>query len=195
MLTGWGVGFFDYDNDGDADIFGVNGHVMDNIEMLNPTLRYLQPALLLENEQGRYSDVTAVHGKGVTVPRAGRGAAFGDFDNDGDIDVLVASCNGPAALLRNDGGNRQHWLTVQCLGRQSNRDGIGVRARLTAGGRTQVQEIVGGGSYLSSGDRRLHFGLGSTTSVERLEIDWPSGKNQVLRGVAADRILRVEESQ
>jgi hypothetical protein len=195
LLTGWGVGFLDYDNDGDADMFGVNGHVMDNIEILNPSLRYLQPALLLENEQGRYTDVTSLRGDSLAVPRPARGAAFGDFDNDGDVDVLVANCNEAPVLLRNDGGNQQHWLTVRCVGRRSNRDSIGARVKLTAGGKTQIQGVAGGGSYLSSSDRRLHFGLGSSTVVDQIEIQWPSGKSQVLRGIAADQFLRVEENK
>ena len=193
LLTGWGAGFFDYDNDGDDDILVANGHVMDNIELLHSSLKYLQPALLLENEIGSYVDVTGKRGGGLSTLRAGRGLALGDIDNDGDIDVLISACNQRPVLLRNDGGNRNHWLTIQAVGKNSNRDGIGAKVRLTAGEKRQSKEIVAGGSYLSSNDRRLHFGLGANTVVERIEIQWPSRKSQVLEEVAADRVLRVEE--
>ena len=193
LMTGWGAGFFDYDNDGDEDIFVANGHVMDNIELLNSSLNYLQPALLLENQIGKYVDVSSNSGAALSTLRAGRGLALGDIDNDGDIDVLISSCNQRPVLLRNDGGSRSHWLTIQAVGRASNRDGIGVKVRLTAGRKIQRKEIVAGGSYLSSNDRRLHFGLGTTSVVDHIEIRWPSGKSQVLDKVAADRILKVEE--
>ena len=193
LLTGWGAGFFDYDNDGDEDILVANGHVMDNVELLNSSLKYLQPALLLENRLGSYVNVTSNRGGALSTLRAGRGLALGDIDNDGDIDVLMSNCDQRAVLLRNDGGNRNHWLTIQAVGKNSNRDGIGAKVRLTAGGKRQSKEVVAGGSYLSSNDRRLHFGLGANTVVERIEIRWPSGKSQVLKSVAADRILTVEE--
>ena len=193
LLTGWGAGFFDYDNDGDEDVLVANGHVMDDIELLNSSLKYLQPALLLENRLGSYVNVTSERGGALSTLRAGRGLALGDIDNDGDIDVLISGCNQRPALLRNEGGNRNHWLTIQAVGKNSNRDGIGVKVQLTAGGKRQSKEIVAGGSYLSSHDRRLHFGLGANTVVERVEIRWPSGKSQVLEDIAADRVLRVEE--
>ena len=193
LLTGWGAGFFDYDNDGDEDILVTNGHVMDNIELLNSSLKYLQPALLLENRAGNYVDVTSNRGGALSTLRAGRGLALGDIDNDGDIDVLMSNCNQRAVLLRNDGGNRNHWLTIQAVGKNNNRDGIGVKVQLTVGSKIQRKEIVAGGSYLSSNDRRLHFGLGASTVVERVEIRWPSGTSQVLKEVAADRVLTVEE--
>jgi hypothetical protein len=193
LLTGWGVGFFDFDNDGDLDIFAANGHVMDNIEHFNPSLTYLQAPLLLDNQAGRFVDVTRRCGLDLAVPRAGRGVAFGDFDNDGDIDILVANCNQPPTLLRNDGGNQNHWIIVKAMGRHSNKDGIGVKVKLTADGKTWTREIMGGGSYLSSSDYRLHFGLGRADRIDRLEVDWPSGATQVLEGLKVDRILRLEE--
>ena len=136
---------------------------------------------------------TSNRGSALSTLRAGRGLALGDIDNDGDIDVLMSNCDQRAVLLRNDGGNRNHWLTIQAVGKNSNRDGIGAKVQLTAGGKRQSKEVVAGGSYLSSNDRRLHFGLGANTVVERVEIRWPSGKSQVLKSVAADRILTVEE--
>src|SRR5262249_15748450 len=155
-----GVGFFDYDNDGDEDLLAANSHVMDNVEQLNPTLHYLQPLLLLDNVGGKFVNVTQNHGDCLAVPRASRGLALGDFDNDGNVDVLLGNCNGTANLLRNEGGSGNHWLKIHATGKKSNRDGIGVVVKLTAGGKTQTKEIMGGGSYLSSSDKRLHFGLG-----------------------------------
>jgi hypothetical protein len=193
LLTGWGIGFADYDNDGDEDILAVNGHVMDNVERSSPTLRYLEPALLLENTGGQFIDVTQSRGEALSVPRPSRGLAIGDFDNDGDVDFLIGNCNQASTLLRNDGGNRNHWLKLKPVGRKSNRDGIGVKVKLTAGGKTQTKEVTGGGSYLSSSDRRLHFGLGRSDEAERIEIYWPSGRSQVLEKIKADRILKIQE--
>lgn len=193
LRTGWGVGFFDFDNDGELDIFAVNGHVMDNIAAFNQSLTYLQPPLLLKNQGGRFEDVTRSCGQALAVPRASRGAAFGDFDNDGHVDVLIANCNQPACLLRNDSHDRNHWITVKAAGRKSNKDGIGTKMRLTANGKTQTKEITGGGSYLSSSDYRLHFGLGKAERIDRLEVEWPSGASQTLEGLRVDHILRLVE--
>ena len=192
-MTGWGVGFLDFDNDGDEDILSGNGHVMDNVEQTSPTLRYLQPMLLLENTGGRFSDVTGSHGESLSVPRPSRGLTFGDFDNDGDFDVLIGNCNEGLTLLKNDGGNGNHWLTFQPVGKKSNRDAIGLKIRLMAGGRTQTKELFGGGSYMSASDRRLHFGLGKDAQAERVEIFWPSGKNQVMQKVKAGQIIELRE--
>lgn len=194
LRTGWGVGFCDFDNSGEPDIFAVNGHVMDNIAEFSPSLSYLQPPLLLANEGGRFRDVTASCGQALSVPRASRGAAFGDFNNDGRIDVLIANCNESPCLLRNDSKNQNHWLIVKATGRRSNKDGIGTKVRLTANGRTQTSEITGGGSYLSSSDYRLHFGLGKAERIDRLQVEWPSGATQVLKDLGVDHILHLVES-
>jgi hypothetical protein len=193
LMTGWGVAFADYDNDGDEDIFAANGHVMDNVERSSPTLRYLEPVLVLKNTGGQFVDATRNCGDAMTVPRPSRGLAVGDFDNDGDLDLIIGNCTQAATLLRNDGGNRNHWLKLKPVGKKSNRDGIGLKVKLTAAGKTQSKELTGGGSYLSSSDRRLHFGLGRAQQAERIELYWPSGRSQVLQNVKADRILRVEE--
>jgi hypothetical protein len=148
---------------------------------------------LIESRGGKFVDVTAEKGGGLNAPRAGRGLALGDFDNDGDIDVLISGCNEAAALFRNDGGDSNRWLMVQLVGTSSNRDGIGTRVTVKAGGASYTKEIFGGGSYLSSHDRRLHFGLGSNGSAEEVKIVWPSGKVQTLNAVAAGQILKVEE--
>jgi len=193
LLTGWGVGFTDYDNDGDEDIFAVNGHVMDNVQRLSPDLRYLEPTLLLENVDGKYVNATPHHGESLSVPRPSRGLAFGDFNNDGNVDILIGNCNGLPTLLRNDARTGNHWLMILAVGKKSNREGIGLKVRVTAGGKTQTKEIVGGGSYLSSNDRRLHFGLGNNDRIERIEARWPSGTIQVLENVPANQILNMAE--
>ncbi len=194
-LVGWGTGFFDYDNDGDLDILVVNGHDIDNIEEFRPGESYPQPKLLFENTGGRFREVAADHGQALTKPAVSRGAAFGDYDNDGDVDVLVLNLGGSPALLRNDGGNSNHWLSLSLEGTKSPPDPIGARIRLTAGGHTQTQHVVGGGSYLSSSDRRIHFGLGQADRAERIEISWPSGTVDVLENVAAGSFYRVREGE
>jgi hypothetical protein len=193
MLTGWGVAFFDYDNDGREDLIAVNGHAMDNVSLASPDLAYFEPALLLKNSGGRFVDVTKEHGEALMVPRPSRGLAAGDYDNDGNIDLLISNCDSAPCLLRNQGNAANHWLTIQPVGHKSNRDGIGLKVWLTAGGATQMKELTGGGSYLSSGDRRLHFGLGPNTTVERIRLLWPSGMRQQLDNVKGNRILKIEE--
>jgi enediyne biosynthesis protein E4 len=193
LRTGWGIGLVDFNNDGNLDIFAVNGHVMDNISSFVPSLTYLQRPLMLENSGGRFEDVTALCGPALAVPQASRGAAFGDFDNDGKVDILVSNCNAPPALLRNTSGNPNHWIVVKVTGRKSNRDGVGTKVRLTANTKTQSKEVTGGGSYMSSSDYRVHFGLGEASRIDRLEIDWPSGAKQVLENLRPNRILHVVE--
>lgn len=193
MLTGWGVSFFDYDNDGRDDLLAVNGHAMDNVSEASPDIAYAQPTLLLRNVGGRFKDVTSQHGEALAVPRASRGLAVGDYDNDGNLDLLICNCNGAPVLLKNDGNCANHWLKLQPVGRKSNRDGIGVKAWVTAGGVTQMKEITGGGSYLSSSDRRLHFGLGGSSVAESVVLLWPSGVKQQLENVRGDRVVKVEE--
>jgi hypothetical protein len=193
MLTGWGVGFFDYDNDGRDDLIAVNGHAMDNVALASPDLTYFQPALLLRNSDGRFSDVTSAHGEALRVPRPARGLAIGDYDNDGNMDLLVSCCNGAPALLRNEGKGTNHWLKIQPIGRNSNRDGVGIKVWVTTDGGTQMKELTGGGSYLSSCDRRLHFGLGASGYAKSIRLVWPSGIKQQLEHVQGDRILKIEE--
>ena len=193
MLTGWGVEFFDYDNDGRNDLIAANGHAMDNVALASPDLAYYQPALLLRNLGGRFVDVTNSCGEALKVPRPSRGLAVGDYDNDGNVDALICNCNGAPVLLRNESKGANHWLKLQPIGRKSNRDGIGIKVWITAGGTTQMKELTGGGSYLSSSDRRLHFGLGANGYAEKIRILWPSGIHQETQHVQADRILKVEE--
>jgi hypothetical protein len=196
LHSGWGTRFLDYDNDGWKDLFVAQGHVMDNIELTQPSLRYLEPFLLLKNERGRYTDATASAGDSFKVPRAARGAAFADLNNDGAIDVVV-SCNAQnAVLLRNNGRSRHHWLLIDAVGNSSNRDGIGTKIHIvTASGAEQYGIVSPAGSYLSSSDKRVHFGLGKDAVIKLIEITWPTGKTQKMTDVKADQILTVKEPE
>jgi hypothetical protein len=192
--SGWGTKFIDYDNDGWKDLFVGQGHVMDNIQLTQPQLRYLEPPLLLRNNKGSFIDVSADAGPAFRQPRAARGAAFGDLNNDGWVDVVLNCNNEPAAILENQGAGGNHWLTVDTVGTTSNRDGIGTQIRVaTESGPEQYAMVTTGASYLSSSDKRVHFGIGSNREVKVLELTWPSGKVQKLENVPADRILTVRE--
>ncbi len=194
-FAGWGVKFFDYDNDGWKDLFIAQGHVMDTIQLTFPHLRYLQPPLLLHSEAGKkFADVSAQSGSVFKEKWAARGLAVGDLRNNGALDVVITTNNGPAYVLRNQGGNRNHWLTLSLEGHKSNRDGIGAQVKLvSASGATQYATVSTTGSYLSASDRRIHFGLGTDTSAKSLEIRWPSGITQRLENVKANQILAVTE--
>jgi len=195
LTLAFGTKLFDFDNDGDLDIYCANGHVTDNVELYDAQLSYKQTDLLYENiGGGRFRDISAESGPAFRIKHVGRGAAIGDFDNDGDLDIVVANCGERPMLLRNDGGNRNHWLAIRARGRESNRFGVGCKVRVTSGGRTQLREINPAGSYLSTSDVRLYFGLGAETKVARLEIEWPSGKRQLLEDIPADRTLLLDEA-
>jgi enediyne biosynthesis protein E4 len=191
---GWGGGFFDYDNDGDLDLFVAGGHVFPGVERFDPATAYRQRNLLFEND-GRGHFAAVAPAGSLAVPGTGRGAAFGDWDDDGDLDVLVVQLDAPPALLRNDGGNARAWLKVRLRGRRSNRDGIGARVSLTAGGRTQVREMRLNAGYGSSHDPRLHFGLGSAAKAELLEVRWPSGRVQQARDLPAGHLITLDEEE
>lgn len=194
LLSGWGMKVFDFDNDGGREVFFANSHVMDNIEVTQPQVRYLQPPLLLKYRDGKFANISGQSGEVFQELWSARGAAFGDLDNDGDIDVVVASVNGPAYLLRNEGGNRNNWIALELRGSRSNRDGVGAQVRLTMpSGKSQQATASAGGSYLASNDPRVFFGLGSEKNVAEIRIEWPSGTTQVLTDIPANQFLKVEE--
>jgi enediyne biosynthesis protein E4 len=192
--VGWGCQFFDFDNDGWLDLVLVNGHVFPEIDRKGLDIRYRQPAILYHNlRDGRFADVSRRAGPGITSVHSARGLAVGDVDNDGVEEILVNRQGEAPALLRQTPRPAGNWLALQLTGTSSNRSAIGARVKLTAGGMTQSGEVRSGGSYLSQSDLRLHFGLGEARRVDRLEIDWPSGRSTELRALDVNRVLRVEE--
>jgi len=192
---GWGVGFLDLDLDGWLDLFLVNGHVYPEVEVLKTEAGYRQRKVVYRNRaDGRFEDVTERLGEPVTIPRAGRGAAFADFDNDGDVDVIVNNVHETPNLYRLDLREPKNWLAVRLVGVASNRSAIGARVRLTAGGLTQVEEVRGGGSYYSQNDLRRHFGLGSAGAVDRLDVRWPNGLEEAWVDIREiNRVLTLTE--
>jgi hypothetical protein len=192
---GFGTKLFDFNNDGLLDIFVTDGHVTDNVQLYDPQLSYKQTDLLYENlGGGRFRNVSAESGPAFRIQHVGRGAAVADFDNDGDLDIVVTDAGGRPMLLRNDGGNRSHWIAIRARGRESNRFGVGCKVRVTSGSRTQLREINPYGSYLSTSDVRLYFGLGGEANITRLEIEWPSGKKQALQDIPANQTLLLDEA-
>jgi hypothetical protein len=188
--------FFDYDLDGWADIFAANGHVADDIQAVQKTVTYAQPPHLFHNVgRGRFEEATRQSGPPMQEAMVARGAAYGDFDNDGDLDLLIATNGGRARLLRNDGGNANHFLTVKTTGTLSNRDGIGARVTVKAGGATLSRLVRSGSSYLSQSQLPLTFGLGSAAAAERVDVDWPSGRKDTLTNVRANQTITVQESR
>jgi hypothetical protein len=194
LHSGWGTRFVDFDNDGWKDLFVAQGHVMDNIDRTQPSVRYREPLLIMRNKGGRFEDVSASSGSAFQTPLAARGAAFGDLNNDGFIDVVVTCNDGPTILLMNAGGNGNHWLLINTVGTVSNRDGIGAQIRIVSdSGLEQYGFVTTAGSYLSASDKRVHFGLGRDRKIRVLEVKWPSGIVQKLENVDADQILNIHE--
>jgi hypothetical protein len=192
LYSGWSTRFFDYDNDGWKDIFVAQGHVMDTIEKTSPNLSYRQPPLLLRNQSARF--VRVVAGEAFQRDWAGRGAAFGDLDNDGDVDVITSNAGEKAVVLRNDGGNRRRWIGIQPVGKTSNRDGIGCQVKVvSASGAAQYFTISTAVGYLSASDSRLIAGLGDDASATLVEIRWPSGAIQRFERVNAGQVLVASE--
>jgi hypothetical protein len=192
-FVGWGAGIVDLDNDGLPDIFMVTGNVYPEIERQLPAYPLRTPRLVFRNlGDGRFEELIDEAGPAIAAVHASRGCAFGDFDNDGDLDILIVNLNEPPSLLRNDLKSPSHWLKVKLIGTTSNRSAIGARVIAKYGGRQQVQEVLSQSGFYSSNDRRLHFGLGAATRAD-LEIRWPTDARQVLRNVSADQILTVTE--
>lgn len=195
LHSGWGVRFVDYDNDGWKDLFIVQSHVMDTIQVNEPHLRYQESPLLLWNDHGkRFVDVSAESGQVFQEKWASRAMATGDLDNDGRIDVAFNSIDGPGKVLHNETPGHNHWITLALVGTKSNRDAIGAQVTITTASGSQYATVTTASSYQSSSDKRLHFGLGSDTSVMKLEIRWPSGMKQTVSEVKADQILRITET-
>lgn len=195
-MSGFGTRFMDYDNDGARDIFMANGHVLDNIQRYNSNVHYAEPKLMFRNlGHGVFQNVSNELGADFLIPRVSRAAAVGDFDNDGDLDILVSNNGERPQLLRNDGGNANHWLEILLIGTKSNRDGVGARVKVSAGDLVLYDQRKGGMSYQSAQDPRLHFGLGPRTRIDLLEIFWPSGEKTEIRNLKSDQIIAVQEER
>ena len=194
LSLAFGVFFFDYDLDGQQDIFAVNGHIEEGIARVQPKVLYKQIPLMFRNlGKGRFDSVGTSLGAAFNVPQVGRGAAYGDYDRDGDLDILLINNQGPARLLRNDGGNRNHWLTIRTVGTKANRDGIGAVVRVESASGVQTQTVHSGSSYCSQSDLALTFGLGPDTTVKSIDVAWPSGTKDRVIGVAANQFVRLQE--
>ena len=191
--SGWGVRFMDYDNDGWKDLLITQGHDLDTIELTFPNLRYREPMLLARNTGHGFVDVSADAGSVFHQAWVGRGLAIGDIDNDGRLDAVVTTNDGPLYVLRNETITSNHWLILKLVGHKSNRDAIGAEVKVKTGKNSQLATVTTASSYLSASDKRVHFGLGAAKVADTIEIRWPSGILQTLKNVSADQILQVDE--
>ena len=191
--VGWGNGIVDLDNDGLPDLFWVTGSVFPEVERKHPEFPHKTPRVLFRNlGGGRFEELLDAAGPAIADAHASRGVAFGDFDNDGDLDILIMNINEPPSLLRNDTSGAGHWLKVKLVGTRSNSSAIGAVVTAGYGERRQAQAVLAASSYLSCGDRRLHFGLGAATNAA-LEILWPSGVRESVKNLRADQLVTVKE--
>jgi enediyne biosynthesis protein E4 len=196
LSLGFGAFFFDYDLDGYPDILTANGHIEEQIGTVQPKIKYQEPPLLFRNVGGKkFENMSTKVGEAFTFPMVARGAIYGDYDHDGDLDVLFSTSNGPARLLRNDGGNRNHWLCIKTVGTKSNRDGIGAVVRIESASGKQWNTVRSGSSYASQSDLALTFGLGGDTSVKTIQVEWPSGTKQNFTGIPANQLITIDESK
>ena len=194
LLSGVAAKFLDYDNDGWNDILQLNGAMLDNVSLYHGEVSYKEPLLMYRNlGKGEFDKVSDSLGPDFVRPIVGRGLATADYDNDGDIDIVTNNRGDFPSLLRNDGGNANHWLSVQLIGTKSNRDGIGASLKLTSAGFVQFEQAKGGMSYMSASDPRIHFGLGKRMKIEALEITWPSGHVDRLTNLPIDQIIAIKE--
>jgi hypothetical protein len=192
----WGTGFLDIDNDGWLDLIAVNGHVYPQIDVLRSGPGYREPGNLLLNQMdGTFCDASDQAGPALKQRRVYRGLAVGDLFNDGQVDVVVGDLDGAPVILKNHGVPGHHWVSFELAGVKSNRLAIGARLTIVAGGITQTEEIHSGGSYLSQNDLRVHFGLGTADKIDSLEIRWPGGPTEILKGLAVDRFYAVLEGK
>lgn len=191
--SGWGIRFFDYDNDGWKDLLIAQGHDLDTIELTHPNLRYREPMLLARNTGHEFVDVSAQSGDVFHQAWVSRGLAIGDLDNDGRLDAIVTTNDGPVHILHNETQTQNHWILMNLVGHKTNRDAIGAEVTIWTAGGFQSATVSTAGSYLSASDKRVHFGLGKDNVVQKIEIRWPSGIGQILKDVRADQILRIEE--
>jgi enediyne biosynthesis protein E4 len=197
LLSGWGLRFFDYDNDGALDLFLANGHPDDMIDNYSQQVKYKEPLLLFHNENGKLSNVSASAGPVFAKSFPARGLAIGDYNNDGRVDVLIGNNGGPPVLLRNNAGEGNHWLGVKLEGVKANRDAVGARLTWTAKGVTRSRMKNGGGSYLSAHDPREVLGIGTAAKIESLEVKWPqpSGVKERFTDLPVDRYITIVEGK
>jgi hypothetical protein len=194
LYVGWGIGLADLDNDGHPDLFQVSGHTYVEADKIKPSRGYRNPRLVFRNiGNGNFVDVSGLSGPGVAARHSSRGAAFGDFDNDGDVDVLVMNMGEPPSLLRNDLPAGSHWVSLQLVGTRSNRSAIGATVTISAGKLRQTSAVLSQSSFLSQNDKRQHFGLGALESFDRVTVHWPNGLVEEFPGGPADRFVRLVE--
>ena len=194
--VGWGTAFFDYDNDGWLGIVAVNGHVYPQMENASVGTTYRQRALLFRNQRdGTFTEVAAESGAALMTPRVSRGLAIGDIDNDGYLDIVINNLDGKPTILRNDGASHSNWITIKTIGIGKNRDAIGARVKVVSDDLTQWDEVHAGGSYLSSSDLRLHYGLGKRNKIDLIEVHWPDGKVETARNTPVNNFLFIEEGK
>jgi hypothetical protein len=191
--SGWGVRFLDYDNDGWKDLLIAQGHDLDTIELNYPNLHYREPMLLARNTGTGFVDISAQAGDVFQQPWVARGMAIGDLDNDGRLDAVVTTNDGSAHVLHNETSTQNHWILMKLVGHTSNRDAIGAEVTLVTSTGSQYATISTAGSYLSTSDKRVHFGIGQDRTVQKIEIRWPSGTRQTLKDVRADQVVQIDE--